>query len=294
MKYKLLLWGVGAKYNALLNRIDELVNDNQIEIVGITGNSGIPQSSYLDGYRVVDICDISYLKFDYIVILNDTHFTEILCQICQMLGDTSKVLSYRVFELPGLIFEEYVELKESNLTIISNNCWAGTAYNCLGLECLSPIKNLFITDVDYLKLLHDLKGYFSKELRYKSNAIDPHSGKQYPVMTLGDIEVNCNHALNYEEAIKQWNRRCKKVNYNNLFIEMYTEDKAIEIEFSELEYEKKICFVPYDSDLNSSLKVELYKGQKMFWQAVNSNASRAGLKYDLISLLLKNEIKMRY
>ena len=295
MAYRLVLWGVGNKYNALLNRIHDFEKEDQIRIVGVTANDGMPRARELDGYRIFPKNELNEQDFDYVVVLNERHFGEIRKEIETLLGTPEKVLSYRVFEIPNLrSFGDYVDLKEERLTILSNNCWGGTVYNTLGLECMSPIKNLFLQDEDYLQLLGDPKSYFAKALEFKRYDVDINSNKEYPVMQLGDIEVHCNHASNSEEVRELWERRCKKINYENMFVEMYTKDKQIETRFNRLEYEKKICFVPYVTEQPNSLTIDLYEGQTKFWQGVNINGSKAGLKYELIPLLLRNEIKLRY
>ncbi|MCA5011100.1 DUF1919 domain-containing protein, partial [Clostridioides difficile] len=78
-------------------------------------------------------------------------------------------------------------------------------------------------------------------------AIDINSKEQYPVMRLDDVEVHCCHEKVPDKAKENWNRRLEKINWDNLFIAMYTEDKSIAEAFLDIDFEKKICFVPFES-----------------------------------------------
>jgi len=105
-----------------------------------------------------------------------------------------KLVTYRVLEIPRFRFDQYIKLKESRVSIVSNNCWGGLIYHTLGMECLSPFKNLYLEDADYLKLLGNLKYYLNCDLQFQEYAIEIHSGAKYPVMRLDDVSVHCNHA----------------------------------------------------------------------------------------------------
>lgn len=156
---------------------------------------------------------------------------------------------------------------------MSNNCWGGTIYNTLGMECLSPFKNLYLEDGDYIKLLKNLRHYLSCELQFKEFAIDVHSGAEYPVMCLEDVLVHCNHVQTPEEAAADWKRRVGKMNWNNIFVEMYTENIDIAGEFSKLDrYKKKICFVPFAVENECLMQLNALGNGYEFYEVVNRNA----------------------
>lgn len=74
-------------------------------------------------------------------------------------------------------------------------------------------------------------------------------------------------------------------------VEMYTENKHIADEFVSMgQYNKKICFVPYEAQCNDMIQLVLYPGQKEFYEVVNSNASygKNSNTYSLIDLMLGN------
>lgn len=153
-------------------------------------------------------------------------------------------------------------------------------YHTLGMECLSPFKNLYLEDADYLKLLKNLKYYLNCKLEFKEYAIEIHSKETYPVMCLHDITVHCNHSKTHEDAISNWERRVKKINWDNIFIEMYTESSFFAHEFSKLDhFQKKICFVPFEIHDESQMQLKTLREGQEFYQVVNDNAGNSGLTY---------------
>lgn len=294
---RLILWGMGAIYNQMKNTVSWYELKGQISVIAVTAKA-IPTYNSLDGYPIVPADKVKDLEFDYIVILSDKYFSSIMKEAMSEYGiHRNRFLKYQVLQIPGLNFDEYVKLKESNLSIVSNNCWGGMVYHTLGLECLSPFRNLFLLDRDYLKLIQNLKWYMQCELRLDHWGVDDHSGQRYPVLVLDDIEIHCNHASDPEQAMIDWKRRTKRFNFENVLVEMYTESIAVAESFCGIsEYNKKICFVPFEDDYkNNFVYLKLLPGQKEFWETVNSNASigKNGLEYDIVKLLLYGQISYR-
>ena len=71
-----------------------------------------------------------------------------------------------------------------NISIIASNCNGGVIYHDLGLQYQSPFINLWIKPNDFIKLLSDLRGYLSYELRFIREEAIP-----YPVAALKDILI---------------------------------------------------------------------------------------------------------
>ena len=287
MKYKIIVWGIGTAYNKHLNLLKYFELKNEIEVIAVTAND-IPKVRTIDGYTVITLDDLSFLEYDYLLIMNDTEYFDIRDKAIASGVDVRKILHYKFLELPNLVFKEYIKLKENNITIISNNCWGGTIYNTLGLECLSPFKNLFLKDDSYLCMLNNLEYYMNCEPVFKEWGTDPHTRKKYPILRLDDVLVHCNHDIVPESAIENWNRRQKKMNMDNLFIEMYTDNIENAKRFIQLEkYKQKICFVSFECDEKDLYHLELFSGQSEFWEAVISSAKngRNSISYNIVDLL---------
>jgi uncharacterized protein (DUF1919 family) len=157
------------------------------------------------------------------------------------------------------------------------------------VECLSPFKNLWLESEDYLRVLGNLQHYMECDLIFLEYACDNHSKAHYPVMKLDDVKVYCNHDTDSEAAAEKWNRRRKKINYDNILIEMSTEDPDIMERFLALpQYEKKICFVPFETDKENAYQLYSYPGQSEFWEPVISNVLYGpnSIAYNLLNLLI--------
>ena len=236
MRYKLIFWGAGAVYNRLFNCIKYYEITGAIQIEAIV-DKHISKSvySHIDEYKMIRPEDIIETEYDYIVILSDKYFGDIKADLTEMGINPAVILKYNFFQLPNVNIDKYIKLKNSNISIVSNNCWAGSAYCSLGLECLSPFKNLFLEDEDYIKLLSRLSYYLKCEPVLHKYVYDEKRKLEYPVLLLDDIPIYCNHDIDAEEAVQKWRRRSKKFNFLNMFAEMYTCDRGKAEEFSRLE-----------------------------------------------------------
>lgn len=103
---------------------------------------------------------------------------------------------------------------DSPPTIIASNCIAGEIYNDLGLRFMSPTINLFFREKDFLKFVLNLQEYISCDLVFVNN----HGG--YPLAQLDDIQVHFLHYLSEDEAAGKWNARCKRIDYDNVYVIM--------------------------------------------------------------------------
>lgn len=156
-------------------------------------------------------------------------------------------------------------LKHTDFSIISNNCWAGTAvYQPFGLKYNTPTVGLFFMDEDYICFLERVYWYLNQSLEFispeKSKYYDKISDNgnrkvKYPIALLGgDVEVHFLHYSNCEEARKKWERRARRLNPNKMLVKMSIRDNGYDIttmlnRFCNLPYKNKICFspIPYPS-----------------------------------------------
>lgn len=287
VNYKILIYGLGEQYNRNFNTLKYFEVTGQFDIEGVTAKH-TPDAATLDGYPVIPYERICQTKFDFVVVMSDIYFDEIVKDLTGMGISRRCILSYRVLQIPFLDFEQYIAFKDSDISIISNNCWGGVICRTLGIECRSPFKNLSVGEGDYLKLLSHFEYYMGCDITFLKYAFNENSKKNYPVMLLDDIKVHCNHDTNPEEAAAKWNIRREKINYANLFVEMYTESRETMEAFLRIEgYKRKLCFVPFEVDADNVQQLTLYPGQKHFWEAVNSNAGNGAnsIVYNSLRLL---------
>lgn len=135
-------------------------------------------------------------------------------------------------------------LKNTDFSIISSNCIGGVIYHELGLKFKSPTINMYMKSKDFIKFCKNLEFYLKQELKY----IKQHE-KSYPIIELYDIKLYCVHYKNFKEVQENWDKRVKRVNFDNLFFIMSERDGCTYediVEFDKLPYENKVIFVHKD------------------------------------------------
>ena len=147
------------------------------------------------------------------------------------------------------------ELCRTSFTIISNNCWAGTVYRYFGLPYLSPTVGLYFFASDYVKFASNLRHYINTPLRFISSSESRYAeelvrrGEQNKVIArLDDIEVVFLHYSTPQEAKEKWERRCARINWNNLFIKFSEMNECEEADikaFDSIDFPNKICLMSH-------------------------------------------------
>lgn len=147
------------------------------------------------------------------------------------------------------------KLKDTDFTIISNNCWGAELYKELNLVYNTPFVGLYIFAPCCIKMLKNLKLYLSQGLAFIETSRYQEANaerlkKSYPIGLLGnDAEIHFVHYATAEEAREKWSRRVKRINWDELFIEFCDRDRfTVHLleEFERLDFPKKICFTSKD------------------------------------------------
>ncbi|HEY6977057.1 MAG TPA: DUF1919 domain-containing protein [Chitinophagaceae bacterium] len=147
-------------------------------------------------------------------------------------------------------FQSRRRLKNKSFTIISNNCWAWSVYEDLGVPYDTPTVGLFFYAPCYIKFLKNVRHYLGAPLTFKDHscyslANEKRQRKKYPIGVLDDIEIHFLHYKNEGEAFEKWNRRAKRINFDNLFVACSEVDLCtIEHikEFDKLNFQHKVFF----------------------------------------------------
>ncbi|MEH7235370.1 DUF1919 domain-containing protein [Bacillus sp. JJ1562] len=159
-------------------------------------------------------------------------------------------------------------LKNKNFTIISNNCWGGIVYENLEIEYYTPFVGLFLYLDDYIKLLRNLEYYMSKKIVFTDiskheKANEERKEKPYPIGLLDDVEIHFLHYKDEQEASAKWERRKRRMNWDNLFIKISEADDCtfdILQEFDRLTFPNKVSFTREDyPDLSNNVTFGNYK-----------------------------------
>lgn len=284
--YKVAIIYMGAAYESEVNniRLQELLG--KIKVIGI----GTPDiyAKNMDGYPVTSIENILNQNWDYLLVAGqEQNFAEIKKLLVSVGVEEDRIFSIKIFSLPMFDFEQYVKFINEKVSIVSNHCWGGFTYHSLKAEFLSPFINMFIPQEDYIRLLEDFDDYMKEEIKYYKNEYEPNLQSEYPVALLGDVELHFNHYKSFEEAKEKWDQRKQRINRNNLFVEMQTENEELAKRFNKLPYNKKIVFVPFETQLESAVSLkkmnENYTGA--FYASVNYLAMGRQTFYNVLNLL---------
>ncbi len=199
-----------------------------------------------------------------------------------------KLLGDWIVTIPGFSLEKYRQLQQSHLSIFSANCVGGFLSNVLGLPFWSPFINLWLTPGNFITFLSKPHAYMEKSLTYKGKIFDSRKTFEFPVAMLGNITLNMMHYKTFEEAVDAWETRKKRINWDNLIVMMIAIEKKYLEQFDVLPYNKKVCFVPFKSDLNSAFYIEPKLTEKLprFTDIVNASSQGRPFYYDPFDMLL--------
>lgn len=135
----------------------------------------------------------------------------------------SERIIHKMKEILNRILRVYHQRKLTNtdFTIIANNCWGGICYEYFGLEKKSPTIGTYFFAEDFLKFAERLEYYVSQEIRFIKKEQSKHykwlmNEKECPIGVLDDVEIIFLHYADEKIAKEKWERRVKRINWNNL------------------------------------------------------------------------------
>jgi uncharacterized protein (DUF1919 family)/glycosyltransferase involved in cell wall biosynthesis len=155
---------------------------------------------------------------------------------------------------------------KKDISIISSNCFAGLIYQDLGHAYLSPTLGLYFMYPDFIDFMSNLRYYlktplqFVKESKYAiGNERIKNAKNYYPIALLDNkVEIHFLHYHSEKEAATKWERRCKRINFNNLVIIASEQNLCSERDiknFDRLSFQKKVIFSSKDIKANSCLYI---------------------------------------
>lgn len=116
------------------------------------------------------------------------------------------------------------KLKNRDFTIISNNCCGSLIYQLLGMKYTSPTVGVIIDKNYFFKLCYYLRDYCSVDMQELNSEEENNKKYNYSagiiknINGLDDIVVYFPHERSSKEAIRKWNYRKNRINYQNLYI----------------------------------------------------------------------------
>lgn len=130
-------------------------------------------------------------------------------------------------------------LKNTDFSLITNNCVGGVISHDMHLQFRSPTINLYFSNEEFLVFLEHLKYYLSLEV------LPLETDKPFPVGVLkgdyGNVRIFFMHYPSFEDAKSKWEERTKRIDFNNLFVIMESQkcEKIIVKKFAGLPYDHK-------------------------------------------------------
>ena len=170
------------------------------------------------------------------------------------------------------------ELKNRNITILSNNCIGGLIYHDLDHPFLSPTINLYIGEEDFLSFLENIHHYLSCELHF----ID--SEYNYPVGKLDDITIRFVHYKTELEAFNKWEARKQRIQWDNIYVMMndrHDYSETILKRFDNLQYANKVIFTHTKNEsVKTSYFINVPKSRKKgMWEGLVTFKNIFGKRY---------------
>ena len=207
--------------------------------------------------NIIDKKDLASIDCDLILVTgHDVDLAPILAEAKELGVDTDKFVLDRTVLMPGFTLEKYQELRRANLSILSMGWWAGIAYHKLGLPELSPTVGMYTSEENFMNFLPEARWHLKKDLHFERTEYNHDLGINYPIFWLDGTQWFMNGYNNDADALELWNERKEKINWSNVLVTMHTSSPAVLERFDCLPYAKKVCFVPFETDLESGFYVD--------------------------------------
>ncbi len=272
-----ILYGCGSYYRAMKDTIKKGEVEGRFHVLGISGRE-LPPGDVLDGWRLIPRERLLEQPFDSILIMSTAYEREIQEELI------ARGVSVQAFNYT--LRPQYWDLSLNGISIFSNACWGGFAAHTLGIECCSPTKDLWIAQDEFPKFIGKLEYYLSLDpvlIGWKKGE-GRFDVARYPLLAIDDITLYCNHDKDPDEAIDKWQRRKKRVNYENMMAVFITEYPEYEKEFFRVNtIDNKYCLVPWNSTHKRTIKIATVKGKKWFDSALET--AFPGRTLDLVAMV---------
>lgn len=199
----------------------------------------------------------------------------------------------------GYLAKKRKKNKNTNPTIITNNCIGGIIYHDLGLKFTSPTINLFFQKTaDFFAFVDDIK-YFVEQTPIQVYEED----KKYPIGEFEKdgkmIRVYFMHYKTFDEAVSKWKERGRRINYDNLFViaeypeEIRETDEAYK-NFKNIKYpNKRMITRPAGFTDSELVDIGLYNKDFFFGKILRYKGKFSKKRYlddfDYVSFLNENQ-----
>ena len=223
-----------------------------VNIVGVVESVPMP----INNLQSMDKRELANVDCDMILVTgHDVDLAPILAEAAALGIDTDKIVLDRTVLIPGFTLDKYKALRRANLSILSMGWWAGIAYHKLGLPVLSPTVGMYTSEEHFMNFLPEARWHLKKDLHFERTEYNHDLGVSYPIFWLDGTQWFMNSYASDADALELWNARKNKINWSNVLVTMHTSSPAVLERFDCLPYAKKVCFVPFETDLESGFYI---------------------------------------
>ncbi|MBQ7199641.1 MAG: DUF1919 domain-containing protein [Selenomonadaceae bacterium] len=214
---------------------------------------------------VINKNELPNVDYDLVVVTGQNFLLKnVLIEVADLKVDTSKFILDRTICTYGFSLEVYKKVLSSKLSIISMNHFGALAEYTFGLPNVGG--GFSFSEQDFLKFLRNPLRYFNSKLKFEQN-------DSIVKIFLDDIELKPTQE-NINIDLTLWRDWISNFNPFNSLVVMYTEKPEVLAEFDKLPYAKKVCFVPFETNLDSGFYIKpYYVGGRSFEATVDKIAT---------------------
>lgn len=233
------IFGAGQEYHKIVNL---LFCDKNLHIKGIITSKPYPAGK-IDGFKTFVLDHMAFDADDYVILAVGCGWQDAL-QLVAKYVKKDRIIRSKVFLMPGFDFQEYLRLKDSRCSILSNFCVGGIVSDQLGLEFLSPTVNMVCLGDNFIRFVNDYKRYLSSDMEVYKNetyivgtrGTESFMGKGI----VGDVVWLFRHSNNPDADVKKWNERRQRLNEDNVAVIMVLFSRDEVEKFEQIPIKKKL------------------------------------------------------
>ncbi len=234
------IFGAGQEYEKLISVIR--LHSSEILIKGVVTTRQY-YAAFVDGYPTYALSDAPFAESDYVILAVGAGWQEAMQSVSRYVS-VGRIIRSKVFLTPFFDLAEYLRLKDSRCSILSNFCLGGIVSDQLGLEFLSPTVNMVCLGEEFIKFVNNFEEYLSVDMvEYKDETYIPRTRGTETFMGKGlvrDVTWYFRHSRQPAADVKKWNERRHRVNPDNIAVMMvlFTRDE-VEL-FEKIPVKKKL------------------------------------------------------
>lgn len=261
------IFGAGQEYNRIA--VGVRLCAKELFIKGIVTSKKYYKDS-IDGYPTFGIDKVDFKETDYVILAVGPEWQAAMKLVTQYVS-ADRVIRSKVFTIPQFNLKNYMRLKESNCSILSNYCLGGSVSDQLGLPFLSPTVSMICLFDDFIYFVNNCKKLLAADMKvYEEETYIPHTFGAKSFMGKGIINEEIiwyfKHSDDPAADVEKWNKRRKRVNFDNIavFMILFTREevelfeklpvkKKLGLFFEETEYDD-VIYIPGWDDMHNRCK----------------------------------------